>query len=145
MQLQTWVPFLDLEKEIASILGRAPRLFEEGEFAMRPRTDVVRGDEGLVVTMELPGVDIDEVDISVSDGVLSVTGEKLVEREEKEEDRYVSERRYGRFERRIPLPDGVDPDAVEAEYERGVLTITVPLPEPQVPPSRKVPVKIHEE
>lgn len=144
MQLQTWIPFLDLEKEIGSMLGRVPRRFGEEIFPLRPTTDVVRHEDRLVVTMELPGIDAEEVQIEVSDGLLSVAGEKTIEEERKEEDRYVSERRYGRFERRIPLPEGVDEDAIEAGYVRGVLTITVPLPAERTSEPHKVPVVVKE-
>jgi HSP20 family protein len=144
VQLQTWIPFLDLEKEISSMLGRVPRRLGEEFFPIRPTTDVVRTEDRLVVTMELPGIDAGEVQIEVSDGMLWVTGEKLVEEEKKDENRYVSERRYGSFERRIPLPDGVDEDAIEAGYHKGVLTITVPLPEERAPEPHKVPVTVKE-
>lgn len=144
MQLQLWRPLFDLEREIASIFDRAPRFFEEPGFEFRPMIDLVRGEDRMVVTVELPGIDPEtDVEISVLEDVLVIKGEKSIEQEVDEEHHVVKERRYGMFERRIPLPDGVDPESVTADYDKGVLTVTVPMPEEtEEAPTRSIPITV---
>jgi HSP20 family protein len=109
-------------------LGARPWL--EG-FGWKPDTDIYRENGTLVVQAELPGLDpTSELDIDVTANVLHIKGEKSESREVKETDRYVTERRFGSFERSVMLPEGVDPDAVTAKYDNGILTVRVPLPEP---------------
>ncbi|HLV90140.1 MAG: Hsp20/alpha crystallin family protein [Acidimicrobiales bacterium] len=145
MKLELWRPLFDLEKEWDSLF-RFPRLTIDGlEFSFRPTMDVTRTDGELVVTAELPGIDPEkDVEVTVDEGVLTIRGEKTEETEVSEDDRYVRERRFGKFERRIPVPEGVTPDAVTAEYDKGVLTVKVRLPEetePAEPAKIKVTVK----
>ena len=103
---------------------------EEGSDGFHPAVDVYRDGDNLVLDFELPGVDIDEdVNVEIHDGVLRVSGQRSSEREEERDGSYLRERRVGRFSRSLSLPDGVDPDAVEANYADGVLKICVPLPE----------------
>jgi HSP20 family protein len=74
----------------------------------------------------LPGLDAKNIELSVSDDVLTIKGEKKEEKEEKTKDRYVSERRYGSFRRSVQLPSSVDAGKIEANYKSGVLTVTLP-------------------
>lgn len=78
------------------------------------------------LTAELPGLKDTDVEISLADGVLSLRGDKRGESERKEDGYLMRERRYGSFERRIAVPDDVDPDKVRADFQDGVLTITLP-------------------
>jgi HSP20 family protein len=78
------------------------------------------------VKVDLPGVNPDEVEVTVDGDELAIRGERKTEREEKGSYREV---RYGSFERRFTLPKGVAADKVEARYDKGVLTLTIPLPE----------------
>jgi HSP20 family protein len=74
----------------------------------------------------LPGLDAKDIDLQLSDGVLTIKGEKTEEKEEKSKDRHVSERRYGSFRRSLQVPASVDADKIEASYRSGVLTVTLP-------------------
>lgn len=127
MKLELWRPFLDLEKELI----RFPRFVTEGfDFPFHPSMDVARTNGELVVTAELPGIDPDkDVEITVDDDYLIIKGEKSEEKEVSEEDRYMHERKYGKFVRRVPVPAGVSADKIAAKYTKGILTVTVTLPE----------------
>lgn len=89
-------------------------------------TDVSAGAEGLNIEMELPGMKEADIEVSVHDRLLTISGEKHAEREVKERTYYLSERAYGRFERQFTLPDSVDADKITARYHNGVLSITAP-------------------
>lgn len=141
MQLKRWVPLQDLETEIRSIFDR----YWPAEERLLPNklvADMHREEGDLVVTIELPGVDPEkDVDIVVEDDTLIIKGEKSDEREVDEEDHFLRERRYGHFERRIFLPDGVDPEQISAAYDQGVLTVRVPIPAAAEAAPRRIPVK----
>ena len=100
-----------------------------------PRVETFVTDDKLVVRADLPGIDPKEVDISLEGNVLSVRGERKAEKEEANY-REVS---YGRFERRVRVPNGTDAEKIAATYTNGVLEVTVPLPKPV---TRKVPVEV---
>ena len=91
-----------------------------------PRADVVETDEGVEVTIELPGLEEKDIEVTLSDDALTVKGEKKVEHEEKLKGYYLSERSYGMFQRTIPLPPGVDTGKAEAVFKNGVLTVKIP-------------------
>jgi HSP20 family protein len=95
-------------------------------FNVTPAIDIVEKDNAFVVTAELPGLDAKNIDVQVSDGMLTIKGEKQEEKEEKTKDRHVSERRYGSFRRSLQVPGGVDAEKIEASYKSGVLTVTLP-------------------
>jgi len=111
------------------------RLFDEfGGFAawsplkLSPRLDVTDTDGVIEVTAELPGLEEKDVNVSVEDGALTISGEKKAQTEKKEKNYVYSERSYGSFVRRIPLPSGVDSKSVSAKMNKGVLTVTVAKP-----------------
>jgi HSP20 family protein len=95
-------------------------------FAVTPPIDIVEKDNHYEVTAELPGLDAKNIDLQLSEGVLTIKGEKKEEKEEKTKDRYVSERRYGSFRRSLRVPSSVDADKIEASYKSGILTVTLP-------------------
>lgn len=97
--------------------------------AATPRVDVSETDKEIEITAELPGLSENDVEISLTEDVLTLKGEKKSEREEKDKNYYVSERSFGSFRRSIPLPSGVDQDKVKATFKNGVLRITVPKTE----------------
>lgn len=103
-----------------------------------PSIDIRESEHQLTVQVELPGVDPDDLDISVSGDVLTISGQKREESEERREGYYHSERRFGSFRRTVPLPVAVDRDAIAADYERGVLTISLPKSEKAV--AKRIPV-----
>jgi HSP20 family protein len=106
-----------------------------------PALDVVETDDAYKVTMELPGVAEDDIDVSWSNGLLSVRGEKRQDSEEKSEDRHVTERRYGSFKRPVRLPEGVEEDGLSATFKKGVLHIDVPKSTESKKGRRKIEVK----
>lgn len=117
------------------------RLFDEEWETFTPRVDVKETDKKVIVTAELPGLDEKDIEISVSGDALILRGEKRQEEEEKSEDYYRMERRYGSFQRVIPLPCEVQVDKAEANYRKGVLTIELPKT-PEAQSARKIiPIK----
>ncbi len=94
-----------------------------------PALDVTETKDNLVVKAELPGVDPKDVEITLSGNVLSIKGEKKQEKEEKDEDYHLVERRYGSFVRTIRLPVEVAEDKIEASYKNGILKIVLPKSE----------------
>lgn len=92
------------------------------------------------LAIELPGLDEKDIDIEFADGILTISGEKRAEREEKSGDCLISERSYGTFQRRMSLPGNVDPDAIEAKYRHGLLKITIGKDKNAALPVRKIPV-----
>lgn len=104
-----------------------------------PNVDVEETEKELVVKADLPGVDAKDVDISVTDGMLILKGEKKEAKEEKTKNFHRVERFVGQFYRAVPLPSGTDPSKIDATIAKGVITVTIPKkPEAQI---KKVPVK----
>lgn len=94
--------------------------------ALSPAVDVVEKDNAYEVTAELPGLSDKDIDVKLAGGMLTIKGEKREEKEEKNKDYHVSERRYGAFQRSFTVPEDVDPDKLEASFRNGVLTVTMP-------------------
>src|SRR5215213_7833571 len=90
-----------------------------------PAVDALTKDSNLVIRAELPGVKPEDVDISLHDNVLTISGERKAEQEEERGGYYIKERRYGSFSRSFTLPQGTDESKVRARYEHGVLEVTV--------------------
>lgn len=142
MKTTLWSPWLSAEEEIRSAMEKFDRLFGEERLMPRPAIDAHTEDGTLIVEVELPGIDIEkDVTIEVLDDILTVEGKTEHDREYDREGFHVAERRYGSFRRQVPLPDGVDPDKIEAAYDAGVLTVHVPLPAVEVAEPKKIPVK----
>jgi HSP20 family protein len=99
--------------------GSLAAVFGEGA----PRSDVVETEAGIEVTVELPGLEERDIEVSLSDEALTIKGEKKVERKDEKKGYYISERSYGSVYRSIPLPAGVDSDKAEASFKNGVLTV----------------------
>ena len=136
MDLKTWTPFPYLDREWRLDFPRFMR--ETNEF--RPSIDVVRTNGTLVLTAELPGITADNVDVSLDGDILIIKGEKTEEREVSEADRYVHERTFGSFQRRMTVPDGVSAEGIDANFENGILTVQVVLPEDKEIEPKKIPV-----
>jgi HSP20 family protein len=125
-------PFFTLHREMNRMFDDVFRGFDLAPFGLTSRTldglgwpqiDIDETDKEVRITAELAGLDEKDVSLEIANGVLSISGEKKSESEDKA--RRFSERYYGRFERRIPL-ENVDEDKVSAAFKNGVLTITVP-------------------
>ncbi len=106
-----------------------------------PAVDVAENDKAYEITAELPGLDDKHVELTLSDGMLSIKGEKTEEKEEKQKGYYLSERQYGSFQRSFALPDNVEADKIDATFKNGVLTITLPKKAEAVKPEKKIAVK----
>jgi len=106
-------------------LGRSPARQLEGITEWAPAVDATEKDGNLVIRAELPGVRPEDVDISLHDNVLTISGERRAEQEEERGGYYIRERRYGTFSRSFSLPQGTDESKIRARYEHGVLEVTV--------------------
>ncbi|WP_037565892.1 Hsp20/alpha crystallin family protein [Sphingomonas sp. UNC305MFCol5.2] len=118
--------------------GPARSLFNFGSLAPVPALELSSGDKEYRLAAELPGLTEADVEISVADGILTLKGEKREAEEHKEAGYLMSERRYGKFERRIALPEDVDGDRIEATFAKGVLTVTLPRSEQAHDRARKI-------
>jgi HSP20 family protein len=149
MALVRWEPV----REISSIQSEMNRLFNSffdtpttgnGSATRRwlPAMDVVESDDHFVLTADLPGLGEEDVNIEIEENVLTVSGERKAEHEDKREGFVRVERSYGSFRRSLTLPEGVDAEAVSANFDKGVLEIRIPKPEQRKP--RKVEIQVGE-
>ena len=88
--------------------------------------DIGEDDKAIEISAEMPGMDEDDVDLTLSDGVLTIKGEKKAEHEEKDKNYHLTERRYGAFQRSFRLPDTVEEGKVKASFDKGVLKVLLP-------------------
>ncbi len=140
-ELTTWKPFKELTpfREFERMRREMDRLWDsfferrpagtEDERDFLPALDLAETANELVVKCEVPGLEPKDIDISLSDGMLTIKGEKKQEREEKEADYHLVERSYGSFTRSIQLPKDVQGDKISASYKNGLLKITLPKSE----------------
>jgi HSP20 family protein len=148
-------PFLDLRRASDRLFedfykgigwplseGRGPWAFPSGTPGPQwPRVDMEETDDAVRLTAELPGVDKDNIDISVTDDTITLKGEKRQEEEKKEKGYYKVERSYGSFQRSFYLPCEIDADNVNAAFKNGVLTITLPKSAAARESVKKIPVR----
>lgn len=149
MAIVRWDPFKDLE----SLQSRMNRVFsdallrargtEEGllEGAWRPAVDIFEDEANFVVKAEVPEVDPQAIDIRVEENILTIKGERKVEREEKKENYHLMERSYGTFQRSFTLPASIEREKIKANYDKGILTVTLPKKEEKKPRQVKIEVK----
>lgn len=141
-------PFMALQDEINRMFNH----FMESPFdmdfwrtpAMRdfsPQLDVSETEKEIKITVELPGLEQKDISISLLKDVLTISGEKKVEEEAKDRNYYRIERRYGSFQRSVPLPARVEEDKVEAVFKNGVLVVTLPKKESEVSATRRIDIK----
>jgi HSP20 family protein len=108
---------------------------------LTPAWDVKETEKALVVTADLPGIDEKDIHLTIHNGVLSLRGEKKSERTDEHENYHLMERSYGSFQRSIRLPETVDDDQVEAQFDKGVLTVTLPKRPETVKEQKKIEIK----
>ena len=143
MQLVRWDPFQDLVT-MSNRFNRTlndsytPRT-EDSFGAWAPPVDIFERQDQLVIRAEIPGVKMEDVDVRIENGVLTLQGERKQETEVKEENAYRMERIYGMFTRSFSLPTTVDAAKITATYKDGVLEVTVPKVETAKP--KKVEIK----
>ena len=129
--LTRWEPF----REFATLQDRMNRLFRESyegqdqslaTSSFAPAVDVYEDEHKVTLKIEVPGIDEKDIDVRVENNTLTVTGERKIEKEEKEENYRRVERQYGSFTRTFTLPATVDAEKVSADYDKGVLKIALP-------------------
>jgi HSP20 family protein len=140
-------PFEGLHRSMNQVLESFRRDFDfpslaSWETVAAPNVDVSETDEAVQVAAELPGMDAKDVELSFQGNSLVIKGEKTEQKETKEKDFHIRERRFGSFHRMIPLPAGVDIDKAKAEYEKGVLHVTVPKTAEAKQQHRKIEIKV---
>ncbi|HVY59685.1 MAG TPA: Hsp20/alpha crystallin family protein [Xanthobacteraceae bacterium] len=134
--------FREIEKTFEDFSHRTPFAGLSTDLSA-PKIDIVEGKDGIEVTAELPGVDEKDVDITLSEDMLTIRGEKKVERDEKDKEKNwrVVERSYGSFSRSIALPYEPDPGKVEAKFDKGVLHVHLPKPAEIAKKEKKIEIK----
>jgi HSP20 family protein len=103
--------------------------------------DVKETDKEIVVETELPGLNENDVSLSVQNGVLTIEGEKKLDYDEEKDDYHIMERRYGSFQRSLRLPDTVDESKIDARFDNGVLKVTIPKRPEAASEQRKIEIK----
>ena len=129
--LTRWEPF----REFSTLQDRMNRLFRESyegqdqslaTSSFAPAVDVYEDEHQVTLKIEVPGIDEKDIDVRVENNTLTVTGERKIEKEEKQENYRRVERQYGSFTRTFTLPHTVDAEKVSADYDKGVLKISLP-------------------
>lgn len=147
MAITRWNPFAEFE----DLLDRYNRSLRAGNTARNdrevisksdwtPAVDITETAQAFVIQVELPGIERENVKVNVHDGVLSITGERKVEKEQEDRKHHRIERLYGSFVRSFSLPDNVDEENIHAEYRDGVLALTLNKTEKAKP--RAIEVKV---
>jgi HSP20 family protein len=138
MALVRWDPSRELDT-LQSDINRVFEAFFGGRSANGatqrwvPAMDLVETDEHLVLKADLPGLDKEDVKIEIKDNVLTISGERKAEHEEHKDGYHRVERAYGSFSRSLSLPQGIDADQVQADFDKGVLEVRIPKPAEQKP------------
>ena len=130
MALLRWDPWGELsslQRDMNELFSRQTTGARGG--ALLPAIDAYRTEEGMVVHVELPGLSEDDIDVSVHDGMLTIAGEREFSQDVPEDAWIRRERAFGRFERSFSLPQGTNPEEIKANFEHGVLQLTIPHPE----------------
>jgi HSP20 family protein len=155
---QTWHPLESLRREVdrlfetfdrdlwrspfrRSMVDIEPFWRRDSKLAASPAVDIVEKDNAYQVTAELPGMDEKNIEVKLDNGGLTIKGEKQEEKEEKKKGYHLQERRYGSFERYFTVPKDVDADKIEANFKKGVLTVTLPKKPEAQKPAKKIDVK----
>ena len=144
--LTAWQPLREMEeagRRFEDVFGRPflPgiwRAFPSEEMVWAPAIDVVEKEDKFLVKVELPGVKEEDVNVTITGGMLTIEGEKKAESEVKKKGYYYSETSYGSFSRSITIPSTVDAGKIEANFDKGILEINLPKA-PEVKP-KKIPV-----
>ena len=146
MSIIRWEPL----RELSSLQNEMNRLFNTVVDApagnagtlrrWMPAMDLVESDDHYVLRADLPGMREEDVAIEFEDNVLSISGERKAEHEDRKEGFYRVERAFGAFSRTLTLPKGIDPEAISAGFENGVLEVRIPKPEESKP--RKISIAV---
>jgi HSP20 family protein len=119
----------------------APFWRRELGLAAAPAVDIAETEKAFEITADMPGLDEKNVEVTVSNGTLTIKGGKQEEKEEKKKDYYLHERRFGSFERSFRIPEAVDAEKIEASFHKGVLNVKLPKNAETQRPEKKITVK----
>ena len=155
--MQSWAPVESLRREVDRLFENFDRgswgfpfrrpVFDIEPFWRReavlgaPVVDIVEKDQAYEMSAELPGMTEKDIEVTFSNGDLLLKGEKREEREEQGKDFRLKERRFGAFERRFTLPQGIDADKIDASFKNGVLTVVIPKRPEAIHAEKKIEVK----
>ncbi len=141
-------PFYSLQKEMNSLFDNffrgfdvAPRGFAVQMAGFTPSVDVKENDKEFIIKAELPGVEEKDIDVTVTNDVVTIKGEKKEEKEEKDKNYYYMERSYGSFCRVIPLEADIEAGKTEAKFKNGILDIKIPKNQSTKAKGTKVSIK----
>lgn len=140
-ELSPWAGFHALEDRLNRIFGGFPLDLESASGTWMPSVDLHEGKDAYTLKADLPGVAKEDLDLSVVDDVITLKGHRSQEQERDEDGYHRIERSYGSFQRAFRIPGGIDAKRVEAKFENGVLTATLPKREENLPKQIKVDVK----
>jgi len=141
MSIVRWDPFRD----VTTLQDRINRIFNESFgrsrdfedevslYDWRPAVDIYETDDGIVLKVELPGINKADVSVEVKDNVLTLKGERLLDPAIKDDQYYRKERSFGKFNRSFSLQEQIKSDLIKASFKDGILTIEVPRPEEEKP------------
>jgi HSP20 family protein len=146
MALVRWEPMRELNTLQSEMNRLFNSFFDEGENGgengkgrsqarrrWAPAVDLFEREDSLVLKADLPGLGEDDVRIELRDNVLTISGERRADFEDKQNGYYRVERSFGSFSRSLTLPEGVDADRIQASFDKGVLEVTIPKPEEREP------------
>ncbi len=150
--VEAWHPFHSLRREMDRLFDEFDRgfwatpfrrsLFDVEPFwPTKPAVDIAENDKAYEITAELPGLDEKEVEVKIANGGVTITGSKKEEKEEKNKNYHLQERRFGSFERYFTVPADVDADKIEAKFKKGVLTVTLPKKPEAQKAEKKIEIK----
>jgi HSP20 family protein len=145
-EITRWEPFRGLERLHQEMNHLFDRLMHEGNgdgqsLTFMPSAEMEETDQEIHLKLEVPGMEAKDLDVEVTDSTVSVKGERKSESKTEDKGMVRSEFHYGTFERVIPLPTSIDPDAVQAEYKNGMLRLILPKVESTPPSVVKVDIK----
>jgi HSP20 family protein len=130
----------DLDRWFERVMGEPWSAAALGALRHTPSVDVRETDKELIVTAEVPGLDRDDIKLTITPEGLTIRGEKREESEDRRKDGVVAQSRYERFVRSVPLPPGLDVDRAEARVKNGVLTVRFPKVDAR-PGARRIPIE----
>jgi len=137
-------PFAELEalrEQFDKILSAATQESVRKDIAFIPAVNTREGDDAYYIEVDLPGVKKEDINIDVDENTLTISGERKVKQEHKEDNFYKVESVYGKFERSFSLPEDVDTDKIEAEFKNGVLEIKIPKVQKVEQTPKKIEIK----
>ena len=145
MNLVRWDPFAEMQSVFSPLMSRnwglMPRLSGDGDMTMEwsPSADISENDKEYLIRAELPGVRKEDVKVNLSNGLITIEGERRQDKQEKGEKFHRVERFYGSFSRRFSLPDNIKAEGVRSDYKDGVLAVHIPKAEKEQP--KQIPVQ----